>query len=108
MTPDFFDVANYPRITFRSSSVVMTGPDTGKIEGDLSIRGITRRISMDAVYRGPVKSPFGGEITMGFSAEVTVNRFDFDVNWNVIMEDSGFMVDRDVKITIDLEADLSE
>jgi polyisoprenoid-binding protein YceI len=48
------------------------------------------------------------EITRGFSASTTISRFDYQVNWNVIMEDGGFMVDKDVKITIDVEADLSE
>ena len=45
---------------------------------------------------------------MGFSASATINRFDYQINWNVIMEDGGFMVDKDVKITIDVETDLSE
>jgi polyisoprenoid-binding protein YceI len=107
-TTDFFDLAQYPHITFRSTKVEMTGEKKGKIKGDLTIRGITHPVTLDVEYSGPVKSPFGGEITMGFSGSATISRFDYDVSWNVIMEDGGFMVDKDVLITLDVEADLSE
>jgi polyisoprenoid-binding protein YceI len=72
------------------------------------IHGITRPVAMDVAFSGPVKSPFGGEITMGFRAALTLDRFAFGVSWNEIMEDGGFMIDKDVHITIDLEADLKE
>jgi len=108
MSPDFFDAGNHPVITFQGKEIAIDGPGKGKISGDLTIRGITHPVTMDAEFSGPVKSPYGGEITMGFSASTTINRFDYQVNWNVIMEDGGFMVGKDVQITIDVEADLSE
>jgi polyisoprenoid-binding protein YceI len=108
LSSDFFDAANHPLITFQSTRIAFEGPNKGKIFGDLTIRGITHPVIMDAEFSGPVESPYGGETTMGFSASTTINRFDYQVNWNVIMEDGGSMVDKEVKITIDVEADLSE
>lgn len=108
LSPDFFDSAAHPLITFKSSKVELTGQNRGSIVGDLTIRGITRSVVMDAECAGPVRSPFGGEVTMGFFASATINRFDYNVSWNEIMEDGGFIVDKDVNITIDVEADLAE
>jgi polyisoprenoid-binding protein YceI len=107
-TPDFFEVSKYPTITFKSTKIEGTGPNRGRITGDLTIRGMTRPVSMEVEYSGPVKSPFGGEITMGFTATTTINRFDYNVSWDAPMEDGGLIVDKDVKIMIDVEADLSE
>lgn len=107
MSPDFFDAGGYPLITFRSTKIEITGPGTAKIAGDLTIRGISHPVTMDAEFSGPVKSPFGGETTMGFFASAVINRFDYNVRWNEVMEDGGFIVGKDVKITVDVEADLS-
>jgi polyisoprenoid-binding protein YceI len=107
-TPDFFEASKYPTITFKSTKTEATGPNRGRVTGGLTIRGITRPVTMEVEYSGPVKSPFGGEITMGFSASTTINRFDYNVSWDVPMEDGGLIVDKDVKIMIDVEADLSE
>jgi|PlaIllAssembly_1097288.scaffolds.fasta_scaffold11892_1 polyisoprenoid-binding protein YceI len=108
MSADFIGVAAQPHITFRSTKVEGAGADRAKLTGDLMIHGITRPVTMDVAFSGPVKSPFGGEITMGFRAALTLDRFVFGVSWNEIMEDGGFMIDKDVHITIDLEADLKE
>jgi len=108
MSADFIGVAVQPHITFRSTKVEGAGADRAKLTGNLMIHGITRPVTMDVAFSGPVKSPFGGEITMGFRAALTLDRFVFGVSWNEIMEDGGFMIDKDVHITIDLEADLKE
>ncbi|NJD57497.1 MAG: YceI family protein [Nitrospirae bacterium] len=108
MSADFIEAATYPFITFRSTKVEGAGENRAKMTGDLTIRGITKPVTLDVEYSGPVKSPFGGEITMGFSATAVIDRFAYGVSWNEIMEDGGFMIDRDVKITIDIEADLRE
>ena len=108
MSADFIGVSTYPFITFRSTKVVGVGAEHALLTGDLMIHGITRPVTMDVAFSGPVKSPFGGEITRGFRAALTIDRFTFGVTWNEIMEDGGFMIDKDVHITIDIEADLKE
>lgn len=108
LNPDFFDAAKFPKITFKSSKVVSGGGNRLKISGNLTMHGITKPVTFEAEYFGPVKSPYGGEITIGFAAKTDINREDYDINWNVSMEDSGLMVGREVSITLDIEADLAE
>jgi polyisoprenoid-binding protein YceI len=105
LSPDFLDASKYPEIQFKSTKAESSGRNRIKVAGDLTIHGITRPVNMEMEYSGPVKSPFGGEITMGFSARTKVNRDDFGITWNEIMEDGGVMVGREVEITIDVEAD---
>ena len=108
LSPDFFDADGYPQMIFRSTGVEGSGQNRARMTGDLTIRGITRTVSMDVEFSGPVKSPSGGETTMGFSATAALDRFDFGISWNEMMEDGGFVVGREVKITLDIEADLKE
>ncbi|TAL23174.1 MAG: polyisoprenoid-binding protein [Nitrospirae bacterium] len=107
LSPDFFDVEKYPKITFKSTKIEVTGDNQGKVTGDLTIHGITRSVTMDVKYSGPVKSPLGGEISLGFTATTSINREDFGMTWNVPLDNGGIMVDKDVQITIDIEADLT-
>jgi len=110
LSPDFFDAANHPAITFRSTGVEDKGSNRGKVKGDLTMRGITRPVVLDVEFFGPVKVPddFGGETTIGFSARTKINRQDFDVKWNVPLADGGIMVGDEVEINLDIEADLEE
>ncbi|HEU0264205.1 MAG TPA: YceI family protein [Geobacterales bacterium] len=104
---DFFDVAHFPTISFRSSRVETGGSGPVRVTGDLTIRGVTRPTTLEVRSAGPVKSPFGGETTMGFQATTTINRHDFGVSWNELME-GGAIVDSQVRITLNIEADLAE
>lgn len=110
MTADFFDVGRFPVMTFRSTSVEKTGSNRGKITGDLTLRGVTRSVTMDGEYFGPIKSPadLGGETTIGFSASLAINREDFGIMWNVPFDNGNLVVGKEVEITIDIEADLAE
>lgn len=108
ISPDFFDAEKYPKITFKSTKIEVTGDNQGRVTGDLTIYGITRSITMDVTYFGPVKSPLGGEISLGFAAATSINREDFGMTWNVPLDNGGLMVGKDVQITIDVEADLSD
>jgi len=105
-SPDFFDVEKYPEIIFKSTEI------TGNIErgihaaGDLSIHGVTRPVTSEVIFAGPVKSPFGGEITIGLSAVLNINREDFGMTWNEPMGNGGFLVGKEVRVFIDAEADL--
>jgi polyisoprenoid-binding protein YceI len=106
LSPDFFDAANYPKIIFKSTKAEAIGGNRGRITGDLTMRGKSHPVALEFEYVGPVKSPFGGEITIGFAASGKINRGDYDISWNETMPDGGVVVGKDVKITLDVEADL--
>ncbi len=105
-SPDFFDTATYPNIIFKSTKVEGAGVNNLKVNGDLTIHGITRRVTFDVEYSGPEKSPYG-ETSMGFTATAMVNREDYGLLWNVALESGGVMIGKDVRILLDIEADLS-
>ena len=99
---DFFDVANYPLMTFVSTRVEPTSNNTGRIVGDLTIRGVTREVVLDVEYAGQSKSPWGST-SAGFHAETKINRKDWGLNWNQALETGGILVGEEVTITIELE-----
>ena len=107
-SPDFFDTAGCPSITFKSTAVEKKGEGRLHVAGDLSIHCVTRSVSFEAEISGPVKSPFGDETTIGFAASLTINRDDFGVSWNEVMEGGGLVVGKEVEISLDIEADLAE
>jgi len=110
MSDDFFDSERFPTITFRSTKLEKTGGNRGKITGELTMRGVTRTVTMEAEYFGPVKSPaeLGGETTMGFAASLKVNREDFGIMWNLPFDNDKLVVSKEVEISLDIEADLAE
>jgi polyisoprenoid-binding protein YceI len=110
LSPDFFEAEKFPEIHFKSRSVDSMQGNRGRISGDLTIRGVTRPVSLEVEYTGPVKSPddLGGEVTLGFTATTVIDRTDFGVNWNMPLDKGGLMVGNSVRITIEIEADLSE
>lgn len=100
---DFLDVANYPTITFKSTRVEPRDSQHAKIYGDLTIRGVTREVVLDAEYLGEATSPWGDQ-RVGFTGKVTIDREDFGLTWNVALEAGGWLVGREVKIALDVEA----
>ena len=100
---DFLDVANFPRITFRSTKIERTAPDALAIHGDLTIRGVTRPVVLAAEMNGPVKDAWGG-VRAGFSARTAIERRDFGLLWNVALEAGGFLVGDRVEIALEIEA----
>ena len=105
-SPDFFEAEKCPQITFKSDSVNSAGTKQLNVSGELTIHGISRPSSFNVEYCGPMKSPFG-EISMGFAASTAVNREDFGLLWNTALDDGGFMIGKEVRIYLDIEADLS-
>jgi polyisoprenoid-binding protein YceI len=101
-SPDFFDVATYPTMTFKSTRVEVVDDSHGKIYGDLTIRDVTKEVVLDTEFSGVAKSPWGTE-SAGFSATTKINRKDFGLNWNVALETGGWLVGEDVTIEIELE-----
>jgi polyisoprenoid-binding protein YceI len=101
-SPDFFDVANHPTISFESRRVAGSR-EQFKVTGDLTIRGQTREVTLDVTFNGVATNPLGQSVA-GFTAETHINRKDFGLNWNMALEAGGFLVGDDIKIEIELEA----
>ena len=101
-SPDFFDVANHPTMTFKSNSVKVLGDNRASLTGDLTIRGVTKPLTLDVVYNGQAKSPWG-TTSAGFSASGKINRKDYGLAWNVALETGGVLVGEDIAITIEAE-----
>lgn len=99
---DFFDAEHHLAITFKSSRVTREGDGEFRIDGDLSIRGVTRPVTLRATEEGRGRDPWGGE-RLGFSAAAKINRRDFGLTWNQLLETGGFAVGDEVKITLDVE-----
>lgn len=101
---DFFAVETYPEITFKSTNVEVTGENTGKITGDMTMHGVTKSVVLDVEFLGTNTNPMSGAKTAGFEGSVKVNREDFGLTWNVALEQGGVLVSKDVKIAIGLQA----
>ena len=101
-SPDFFDVAKYPSITFESRRIAGSR-EKFTIIGDLTIHGLTREVSLDVRFNGTGTNPIGQTVA-GFSAETKLNRKDFGLNWNVALEAGGFLVGDQLKVELELEA----
>ena len=100
-TNDFFDVANHPTMTFRSTRVEADGDDY-IVHGDLTIRGVTNPVALEVEFDGTSKDPWGGT-RAGFSAETEINRKDWGMEWNTPLEAGGVMLGDKVKIEIDVQ-----
>lgn len=99
---DFFDAANFPTISFKSWRVEPDGDDY-RMVGDLSIRGTTKSVIWALTYEGQGKDPWGNE-RIGFTAETKVDRKEFGLVWNAVLETGGVLVGDQVKIAVHLEA----
>lgn len=98
---DFFDVEQYPALTFVSREVRRKGDDL-ELKGDLTIKDVTRPVTLKGEYTGPVEGPWGGR-HLGFSLTGEIDREDFGLTWNVALEAGGVLVSRKVKLSIDAE-----
>jgi len=109
-SPDFFDVAQYPAITFKSTRVEPVGLDQAWVHGDLTIRGVTRPVLLDVRWAGPAHLEDEGKIytSYGFQAKARLNREDFGIVYNVEMEHGGVGLSRQVYLTLHAEVDLAE
>lgn len=104
---DFFDAASHPTITFVSRRIERAGGDDYRLIGDLTIRGTTREVVLEAEFAGVHKDPWGNTRT-GFTVTGAVDRKDFGLAWNAALETGGVLVGDKVKLTLDLEAVLQE
>jgi polyisoprenoid-binding protein YceI len=103
---DFFDVETYPTITFKSKRVEMSGDNSAKLIGDLTIKGVTREVELDTQFVGQSKNPMTGDTTIGFTASTKLNREDFGLTWNVALETGGWLVGREIEINLEVQCAL--
>ena len=106
-SPDFFDAAKYPVMTFKSAKVTKAGKDKLAVAGVLSLHGVDKPVTLDVETSGDIDAP-GGGVKAGFSATTTIKRSDFGIIWNKTLEKGGFILGDEVKISIDIEAAKAE
>jgi polyisoprenoid-binding protein YceI len=98
---DFFDAERFPALRFKSRRIARSG--TGfTMEGDLTIRGVARPVTLDVTHEGQARDPWGGQ-RAAYSATTKINRKDFGLTWNQALETGGFVVGDEVKITADVQ-----
>ncbi|MDB4969717.1 MAG: hypothetical protein JWN44_5406 [Myxococcales bacterium] len=102
-SPDFLDVANHPHMTFKSTKVERAGDATFKVKGDLTIRGVTRPAVLDVEYGGAMRDPWGNE-RAGFTAKATIDRKEFGITFNQVLDHGGLALGEQISIDIDVEA----
>lgn len=101
LSPDFFDAERYPELAFRSTSVSASG-DTLELDGELTVKGVTRPVSITGSISGPVEDPQGGR-RIGLELEPIVDRTAFGLDWNAPLPSGGFALGNDVKLRAELE-----
>ncbi|HZA74894.1 MAG TPA: YceI family protein, partial [Acidimicrobiales bacterium] len=98
---DLFDVERYPTATFRSTCITRTG-SAGQVTGDLTIKGVTGPVTLGVEYLGHARDPWDSERAI-FSASASINREDWDITWNMVLDAGGFLVSKDIKLEIEVE-----
>jgi polyisoprenoid-binding protein YceI len=104
---DFFDAEHYPTITFRSTKVEAASDGEYTLTGDLTIKDVTRPVTLDLEYLGTVASPWGDQ-RAGFSASTEISRKDWGLEWNLALEAGGVVVGDKIKLNIDAETILQK
>jgi polyisoprenoid-binding protein YceI len=102
-SPDFLDVEKFGTIAFKSTKVEKKADDEITVSGNLTIHGVTKEVVLTTEYGGRAKDPWGGE-RAGFTAKTKVNRKDFGLAWNQVLEAGGVLVGETIEISIDVEA----
>ncbi len=100
---DFFDAPNHPEISFTSTKVEQTAEDTFAVTGDLTIKGITRPVTVDFGYAGSALDPFGNT-RVGFEGSATINRSDFGITFNATLDTGGVLVSDKITLEFDISA----
>ncbi|MEI7778265.1 MAG: YceI family protein [Actinomycetes bacterium] len=101
---DFLDAETYPTLTFVSTGLRHKGGNEFEVEGDLSIHGVTKSVTIAAEFTGNATDPYGNQ-KIGFEGKASISRKDFGLTWNVVLEAGGVMVSDHITIELDVEAD---
>jgi polyisoprenoid-binding protein YceI len=102
-SPDFFDVAKFPELTFHSQRIERVDDTHYRVSGELKIRGVMREVSLDVEYGGRGKDPWGNE-RVAFVARTSIDRKEFGLTWNQALETGGILVGDRVDIELDVQA----
>jgi polyisoprenoid-binding protein YceI len=102
-SPDFFDAEKFPEITFKSTKITPKGGDKYEVAGTFTMHGVTKEVVIPVAFGGVAKDPWGKD-RAGFSLQLTLNRKDYGINWNKLLDQGGTLVGDDVEVSIDLEA----
>ena len=102
-SPDFLEVDKYPEIAFVSTSLEHDDGDDWRINGDLTIHGVTKPVTLKTEYEGQAGDPWGGQ-RVAFSAETKISREDWGLTWNQALEAGGWLVGKEIKLKLDVEA----
>ncbi|MFE7572185.1 YceI family protein [Streptomyces sp. NPDC057539] len=100
---DFFDAETFPKMSFRSTSVEQLDAETYRLAGDLTIKDVTRPLSIDLEFNGSATDPYGNE-RVGFEGSATILRSEWGLTWNAALETGGVMVSDKVKLSFDISA----
>ena len=100
---DFFDAENHPLLGYRSTKVTPAGDRRWNVEGELTVRGVTRPVPLEVTFEGGAKDPWGGD-RIGFTARAELDREAFGLTWNQALETGGVLVGKQVRIEIEAEA----
>jgi len=101
-SPDFFDAVNNPKLTFESTSFTNKGGDDYELQGNITIKGVTKAITLHVEYGGTGPNAYGQTIA-GFELTGKINRKDFGLNWSAVTEAGGIVVSDDVKLAMNIE-----
>lgn len=100
---DFLNVEEFPTMIFKSTAVKLTGDAKGTMTGDLTIRDVTKPVTMEVEYFGPITNPMNQDTHVGFTASTKIDREDWGLTWNVALETGGVLVGKEIKIELDGE-----
>jgi polyisoprenoid-binding protein YceI len=101
--PDFFDVESYPTMTFTSTSAERVDDDTYRVTGDLTIKDVTKPVTIEFLHTGTAKDPYGN-LRAGFEGSASINRKDWGLTWNAALETGGFLVSDKIVLEFDVSA----
>ena len=99
---DFFNAEKYPKITFKGISLKKIKDNKYLLKGELTMRDVTKPVTFDVTYTGTAKDPWGNTHA-AFKATTTINRFDYNLKWNTLMETGGAVVSKDIEIKVTME-----
>ncbi len=102
-TNDFFNVAEYPQITFKSTSVKQVDAENFEVTGDLTIKDVTKSITVDFEFNGLAKDPYGN-VRAGFEGKASINRSDYNVSFNAALETGGVLVSEKIQLEFEVSA----
>ena len=103
-SPDFLDVENYPEMTFKSTEVRMNSDSTAEVAGDLTIRGVTKPVTLDVAFVDFIQKDLWGKTRASFTATTSISRKEWGLTWNMALETGGVVVGDKVDIVLDITA----